>query len=88
MEEKQGRGRPKKKKMTPEERQEWYTMRWSLLQIATSQIKDEAWNKSNEAKREQIKTLRWISQEIIAPWVRQLNRELAEDGEPKENKIK
>lgn len=72
------------KPMTPEERQEWYNMKWSLLQVQADQIKDGKWNGTPDEKREQIKQLQWMWQNILTPWVRQLKKELREQGEPVE----
>lgn len=76
--------RHRQKPMTPEERQEWYTMKWSLLQVQADQIKDGKWNGTPDEKREQIKQLQWMWQNILTPWVRQLKKELREQGEPVE----
>ena len=72
------------KPMTPEEREEWYTMKWSLLQVQAAQIKDGNWNGTPGQKREQIKQLQWMWQNILTPWARQLKKELREQGEPVE----
>ena len=72
------------KPMTPEERQEWYTMKWNLLQVQATQIKDGKWNGTPDEKREQIRQLQWMWQNILTPWVRQLKKELREQGEPVE----
>lgn len=72
------------KPMTPEEREEWYTMKWSLLQVQADQIKDGNWNGTPDQKREQIKQLQWMWQNILTPWARQLKKELREQGEPVE----
>lgn len=81
MEEKRGRGRPKKKKMSAEQREEWYNLQWSLLQVTTAQIKPEAWNGTAEQKKEQLRQLQWMRECVINVWVRQLKKELKEQGE-------
>lgn len=76
--------RHRKKPMTPEEREDWYTMKWNLLQVQASQIKDGNWNGTPNQKREQIKQLQRMWQNILTPWARQLKKELREQGEPVE----
>ena len=72
------------KPMTPEEREEWYSAKWCLLQVQTSLIKEGGWNGTPDQKRQQIKELQWTWQNILTPWVRQLKKELREQGEPVE----
>lgn len=83
-EKRKGPGRPRKQGMNAEQREEWYTMKWSLLQVQAAQIKDGKWNGTPDEKREQIRQLQWMWQNILTPWVRQLKRELREQGEPVE----
>lgn len=81
MEEKRSRGRPKKRKMSAEQREEWYTMQWSLLQTTAAQIKPGEWNGTPNQKREQILQLQWLWENVLTPWARQLRRDLREAGE-------
>lgn len=81
MEEKRGRGRPKKKKMSAEQREEWYNLQWSLLQTTAEQVKPEAWDGTPDQKREQILQLQWLWENVLTPWARQLRRDLREAGE-------
>lgn len=81
MEEKRGRGRPRKRKMSTEQRGEWYSLQWSLLQAAAAQVKPEAWDGTPDQKREQILQLQWLWENVLTPWARQLRRDLREAGE-------
>lgn len=81
MEEKRGRGRPRKRKMSAEQREEWYSLQWSLLQATAAQVKPEAWNGTPDQKREQILQLQWLWENVLTPWARQLRRDLREAGE-------
>lgn len=81
MEEKRGRGRPKKKKMSAEQREEWYSLQWSLLQTTAAQIKTGDWNGTPDQKRQQILQLQWLWENVLTPWARQLRRDLREAGE-------
>lgn len=81
MEEKRGKGRPRKRKMSAEQREEWYSLQWSLLQAAAAQVKPEAWNGTPDQKREQILQLQWLWENVLTPWARQLRRDLRDAGE-------
>ena len=78
---KRGPGRPRKQGMNAEQREEWYTMKWNLLQVQASQIEDGAWDGTPDQKREQIKQLQWLWENVLTPWARQLRRDLREAGE-------
>lgn len=81
MEEKRGKGRPRKRKMSAEQREEWYNLQWSLLQATAEQVKPEAWSGTPNQKREQILQLQWLWENVLTPWARQLRRDLREAGE-------
>ena len=81
MEEKRGKGRPRKRKMSAEQREEWYSLQWSLLQAAAAQVKPEAWDGTPDQKREQILQLQWLWENVLTPWARQLRRDLRDAGE-------